>query len=121
MKKITLLLALLLGLACAASAQEWVNLTPKPKEMTVSPGHLELPARFTISTGGLPEDMAAEADKFADAFRAATGRKVKVRTDDDKALLRMARSTAALGDEGYELRVDAAGITLKATTSAGFY
>lgn len=121
MKKSTLLFALLLVLTCAARAQEWVNLTPKPKAMTVSPGRLELPARFTVSTGNLPEAMAAEADKFADAFHAATGRKVKVRTDDDKALLRMARSTAGLGDEGYELDVTAAGITLKAATPAGFY
>lgn len=121
MKKKVLWFALFLVLACAARAQEWVNLTPKPMQMTLAEGRLTLPERFTINTGALPEEMAAEAEKFADAFRTATGRKVKVRRNSGKAFLHMDRSTAGLGDEGYELDVTADGITLKATTPAGFY
>ena len=121
MKKRTIWFIVLSAIACLVYGQEWVNLTPKPLQMTVAPGRLVLPESFTISTGTLPEEMAAEADKFAEAFRAATGRKAKVRKRSEKALIRLSRAGAELGEEGYELHISAQGVTLKAATPTGFY
>ena len=79
MKKFTLLLlAIILGLPFMATADSRVNLTPVPMRMTVGDGTLVLPQSFTISTGQLPDSLAAEAVKFANHFAAVTGYTVDV-------------------------------------------
>ena len=66
-----LLLALLLPLQGAA--QTFVNLTPRPKTMTVASGSVALPTDFKISSVGLDDEMKAEINRFAADFIAATG------------------------------------------------
>lgn len=57
----------------SAATDTFVNLTPKPKTMTVADGELALPQSFVISHSALPEAMQAEVGKFAASFSAATG------------------------------------------------
>lgn len=75
--KTTLLSTLL---ACAlfstsqAQAQQFVNLTPTPKEMRVENGTYRLPAQFTIGGTQLPDSIKAEAQKFVGDFnKSASG------------------------------------------------
>ena len=79
MKNKVLSLLLLLTLAVSpALAQDFVNLTPKAKSMQVGSGQLVLPAVFAVSVEGLPEEMAAEVQKFVSAYNAATGSEATV-------------------------------------------
>ena len=74
MKKITLLLlVILIGLPIGVFADSKINLTPVPKQMTVSEGKLVLPQNFTISTGDLDADLAAEGTRFAKLFSEISG------------------------------------------------
>ena len=54
-----MLLSLLPG---ATWAQTFVNLTPRPKTMTVGKGTLALPAQFSISYTGLDADAVNEVN-----------------------------------------------------------
>ena len=69
MKKSTfLLVAVLLAYICVpftVLADSTINLTPVPKSMKKGSGSLTLPASFDIYTGGVSDEMAAEAAKFA--------------------------------------------------------
>ena len=124
MKKITLLLlAIILGLPFMATADSKVNLTPVPMRMTVGNGTLVLPQSFTISTGELPDSLAAEATKFANHFAGVTGYTVDVNAEATDALITMSLYTGSenLGCEGYTLDVTADGIAIGATCSNGFY
>ena len=102
-------------------AQDFINLTPKPKQMTAKSGELVLPDRFAISTGDLPEETVAEARKFADAYAAATEATVSVQEATDEALIALGTAGATVGDEGYELDITPEGVKLRARTAAGFY
>lgn len=114
-----LLLALLPGLA---QAQDFVNLTPKPKKMTVGQGELVLPESFEISTEGLTTEMTAEVQKFAEAFNAASGCRATISGNAPDALLKVsATTTEAVGEEGYKLEVTPSGGNIQAATPAGLF
>lgn len=114
-----LLLALLPGLA---QAQDFVNLTPKPKKMTVGKGELVLPESFGISAEGLTTEMKAEVQKFAEAFNAASGYHATVSDNAADALLTVsAATTEAVGEEGYKLDVTSSGASIQAATPAGLF
>lgn len=120
-KRIFGLFLLAITVSGIARAQDFINLTPKPKQMTVKSGELVLPDRFTVGTGDLPEEAVAEAHKFADAYAAATGASVTVQEATDDALVTLGNGTADMGDEDYRLDVTAEGVTLRARTATGFY
>ena len=86
-----LLLALLLPLQGAA--QTFVNLTPRPKTMTVASGSVTLPTDFKISSVGLNDEMKAEINRFAADFNAATRYTVSAVEDDAEALMKVTIAT----------------------------
>ncbi len=51
----------------------FVNLTPKPKTMTVGAGSYVIPADLKVSATGLPDDMAQEVGRFVADLNGATG------------------------------------------------
>ncbi|MBR4848484.1 MAG: family 20 glycosylhydrolase [Bacteroidaceae bacterium] len=123
MKKIALLLlAIIIGLPTIATADSKINLTPVPKQMTVGEGKLVLPKSFTISTGDLDADLAAEGTRFAKLFCDISGYSVSVVNSAD-ALITMQKYTGneELGNEGYTLDIAADGITIAANSANGFY
>ena len=94
-----LLLSLLLCLLAwpwVASAQtQFVNLTPKPKTMTVGEGTLALPADFVVSyPAGLDADMVEEVNKFITVYNHATGSRVKAVAGNASALFQVEKTTA---------------------------
>ncbi len=117
-----LLSALMMLLFCCnvAFADNFVNLTPLPKQMTVSSGECVLPSSFKIATANLSDEMKAEVDKFVADFNAATG--YTASTDDaaSDALVRVS-SNDALAAEGYTFKVDDSGATIAAATPAGLF
>lgn len=123
-KKFTLLL--LTALFCipmAMKADGEINLTPVPLKMTTGTGMLVLPNEFTIATGNLDDEYAAEATKFATLFAKVTGYNVTVAADAADALITMAmyNGNEELGREGYTLDITADGIAITANEAEGFY
>lgn len=110
---------LLLLPACMATAQTFINLTPKPKQMTTGTGELVLPKEFAVGYGELPDSLAAEAQRFVAAFNAATGYAAKAQAGVE-ALVTMEKLADAAA-EGYRLDVTESGVSVKARTAAGFY
>ena len=76
-------LMLLSLLPCATWAQTFVNLTPRPKTMTVGTGSLNMPTKFTVNYTDLDEDGVNEVKQFAAAYTAATGAEVNITTGDE--------------------------------------
>ena len=70
-------------------AQTFVNLTPRPKTMTVKSGTLSLPSQFTISYTSLDESSVSEVNQFANDYQYATGNSVIVAADDANALVQV--------------------------------
>ena len=113
-----LLLALLVP--GVSRAESFINLTPKPKTMSVGTGELVLPRDFSVSVEGMSDEMKAEAVKFVDAFNRATGYEATVTDVAEGALVKVALNTK-LPEEGYLLRVTAEEVTLRASAPAGLY
>ena len=124
MKKFTLsLLMLLLCIPLAIKADNEINLTPAPMKMTKGTGELTIPQNFTIATGEIGEENAAEAQKFATLFTHVTGYTVNVKKESADALVTMAMYSGneELGLEGYTLDITANGIAITANSPNGFY
>ncbi len=126
--KTTLLSTLL---ACAlfstsqAQAQQFVNLTPTPKEMRVETGTYRLPAQFTIGGTQLPDSIKAEAQKFVGDFnKSASGCTASFSNKKEGVAIELVHNKAlyaTLGQEGYKLSVTANGIRLESATTTGFF
>ncbi len=126
--KTTLLSTLL---ACAlfstsqAQAQQFVNLTPTPKEMRVDKGTYRLPAQFTIGGTQLPDSIKAEAQKFVGDFnKSASGCTASFSNKKEGVAIELVHNKAlytTLGQEGYKLSVSTNGIRLESATTTGFF
>lgn len=119
--RILSLFCLLLAAFGAATAQDFVNLTPRPMQMTVGTGELVLPQQFAVNTSDLSETMAAEAQKFVEAFNAATGYAATAAAASDALIDVRTSDVAVTGEEGYILNVGTDGVSIQAATPAGLY
>lgn len=119
-KILGLFLLLILLMPGITRAQDFINLTPKPKSMVAGQGELQLPEAFGISAEGLSPEMKAEADKFVEAFNKATGYQAFVTDQAENALVKIALNER-LAEEGYTLKVTTEGVEVKASTPAGLY
>ncbi|MCI6295254.1 MAG: beta-N-acetylhexosaminidase [Bacteroidales bacterium] len=118
------LLLCLLAWPWAASAQTFVNLTPKPKTMTVGEGTLTLPADFVVGySADLDAEMVEEVNKFITVYNHATGSRVKAVAGDASALFRVEKTTAAEGSKPgvYTLTVAAGSVTIGAPDALGLF
>ena len=126
--KTTLLSTLL---ACAlfstyqAQAQQFVNLTPIPKEMRVEKGTYRLPAQFTIGSAQIPDSIKSEVNKFIGDFnKSASGCTASFSNKTEGVALELVHNKvlyATLGQEGYKLSVGTNGIRLESATTSGFF
>ena len=126
--KTTLLSTLL---ACAlfgtsqAQAQQFVNLTPTPKEMRVENGTYRLPAQFTIGGAQIPDSIKSEVNKFIGDFnKSASGCTASFSNKIEGVALVLVHNKAlyaTLGQEGYKLSVSTNGIRLESATTSGFF
>ena len=118
MKRYTSLL-LCLALSLTALAQPKVNLTPRPKSMTVNQGELVLKHGFRVSYGNLPDSLAHEAARFVSDINASTPLKALASNSSDGTIRMVVDET--LPAEGYTLEINSRKATVKARTSAGFF
>lgn len=118
-KKLLWLLLLATLLPGIMQADNFVNLTPRPKQMTVGTGSLTLPREFTVGAANLPAEMAAEVTKFVEAFNQATGYQASPATDGN-ALIKVSVAEG-ISEEGYTLSVTPDGAEISASTPVGLY
>ena len=125
MRKFTLsvLLSLFICLPGIVKADGEINLTPAPMKMTKGSGTVVLPQSFTIATGELSKENAAEAGKFASLLKEVAGFDVEVTESSENAFitLSMYNGGEQLGAEGYTLDITAGGIAISANEANGFY
>lgn len=116
-------LAALFALLCLPLMSDELNLTPVPKQITVTGGAVSLPASFAISTATLADSVAVEAERFAKHLSAVTGCTVVVGDYGDDAFMKMAMYSGSddIGCEGYTLDITSDGVSISANTTHGFY
>lgn len=105
-----------------AVADDFVNLTPRPKSMTTQGGTLTLPQSFTITYSGIDTPMAAEVSRFADQLRTVTGCDITLTEGAaDGALITISAAPASTKEGGYTAVVSQSGITIKAREVLGMF
>ena len=52
-------------------ADDFINLTPRPRNMVEGKSTLTLPASFTVGYTNLPADMVTEVERFVTVFTTA--------------------------------------------------
>lgn len=123
-QRLLLVLCLLISLSSVLHAQTFVNLTPKPKSMTVGDGVLVFPQNFVVSyTSSFDEQMISEVNRFVTDFNQTTGYTAQAQLENSEALVQaeLLPSTSTLSDEGYELTVSSEKVKVKAKTALGFF
>lgn len=122
-----------LALACGAepdgahpSAEPqaaWKNAIPRPLEAQVAEEAYTLGADTRISVPSGDAELERSAELLATVLRRSTGWEVPVVEGDPSAAIRLATTSALpeLGEEGYELGVDASGVSIRAPGPAGAF
>ena len=110
-------------LPLATWAQTFVNLTPRPKTMTVGTGSLTMPSEFTVSCNSEDEDVINEATQFVVDYKKATGAEVILSFNNAEALVQVNAlpASSALKESGYTINVTADKVTVAAKSGLGFY
>lgn len=124
MRKATLTLLIIALLApLFASADNKLNLTPLPKQISMKQGTLTLPESFAISTEGASDEMSREAQKFAQALTSVRAGEISIGSNLQDALITVSTYTGntKIGDEGYTLEITTEGIKIAANTAQGTY
>lgn len=121
--RILCFLMLLSLLPCATWAQTFVNLTPRPKTMTVGTGSLNMPTKFTVNYTDLDEDGVNEVKQFVAAYTAVTGAEVNITTGDENALFQVAMLPPAntLKESGYTLNITTNKVEVKGKSALGLF
>ena len=121
--RILCFLMLLSLLPCATWAQTFVNLTPRPKTMTVGTGSLNMPTQFTVNYTDLDEDGVNEVKQFVAAYTAVTGAEVNITTGDENALFQVAMLPPAntLKESGYTLNITTNKVEVKGKSALGLF
>ena len=119
--RILFLLFWMLVLPALSFADNFVNLTPRPRTMSTETGELVLPRQFVVSTAGLSPELAAEAEKFVIGFNHATGYSATVSSEATEALFQIKESDSRIKAEGYRIQVTEKGVNLEASTAIGLY
>lgn len=117
MKKLFLLLAVAIVTTVVCHAEQFVNLTPAPANMTVGTGVFRIPAGMKITAQGLTPEMQSEVTKFISDFNKSTGLGIG-EGKNGRMTVRLNKEVAA---EGYNLDVTAKGIVLEASSPAGLF
>lgn len=121
-KLFSLLLCLLL-LPTMVVAQDFVNLTPRPKTMTVKTGSLKLPNEFVVGYPKMSEAMVAEVNRFVKDFNAVSGFKATCAENQENALFSIQLLPASNRQKpgAYLLSVTGDKVLIKAKDELGLY
>lgn len=117
MKKLFLLLAVAILTTVVCHAEQFVNLTPAPANITVGTGVFRIPAGMKITAQGLTPEMQSEVTRFISDFNKSTGLGI----GEGKNGRMTVRLNKEIATEGYNLDVTAKGIVLEASSPAGLF
>jgi hexosaminidase len=107
--------------ASAQSGVEHLAIIPEPAQFTSGPGHFQLTANTMIESSPGAEPVAG---MLARKLKTAAGYTltIKNKTTHSHGAIRLQLATDnTIGDEGYRLNVDPAGILIKANKPAGLF
>lgn len=106
------------ALACATDI---VPITPRPVSAILQTGSYVVPKNYTVACGTLADSIKLEAEHFVKNFNAAANFDGKVTTEGNGNITLNQTDTTGIGLEGYKLMITANGITIQASTTAGFF
>ena len=107
------MLALAIGIYSQLSAQN-VNIIPEPFHLAKGTGNFQFPKSIAINA---PTSANEVTDQIATQLRTATGKTVYFSKNNASINLEIIKDDV-LGNEGYTLNVNAAGVTISANTNA---
>ena len=120
-KILWILMSLILSTGIA-SADNFVNLTPRPRSMTALPGEVVLPQDFVVGySSALSAEMVAEVQRFVLDFNAATGYNAVAQADAEAPLFDVALYGGTMNEGAYNLMVNEGKVTIRAKSVLGFY
>ena len=103
-----------LGLAMALGGRAAeLKLIPLPEQVSQTAGELTVDARLTVAADA---PLAPEADLLAEELHLA-----RAKNAGDHGILLTTNGTAGLGEEAYQLEVNADGVIIRARTAAGAF
>lgn len=116
-------LFLLLILPLSLSAQNFVNLTPKAKSMTVMSGNVVLPADMKVSySADLSDEMKHEVKRFVADFNKATGYQAQAVEADEQSMFQVRISkNPNMKPNGYYLLTENNTVTVQAKSAEGLF
>ncbi|MBR5893531.1 MAG: beta-N-acetylhexosaminidase [Bacteroidaceae bacterium] len=127
MKRLFLLFALLSIIFSAKTrADEKLNLTPVPKQITMGTGKVTIPQEeLIIYTGNLDKDIAQEANAFGAKMLKFGIKEVNILSELGNVTpfitLEAYSGTQKIGNEGYTLDITTDGVKITANAAQGFY
>ena len=122
--RLLIVLFCLMAWATEGMAQTpFVNLTPKPKQMTVSEGQLTLPSDFVVSYTDADAAMVDEMNRFVQVYNVAAGAQASVAQSQQGALLQVVKfdSSAKRAAGAYKVKVTADQVKLTADDALGLF
>ncbi|MEO6133525.1 MAG: beta-N-acetylhexosaminidase, partial [Ginsengibacter sp.] len=107
-------------------ASDSIYIIPQPVKVVAHEGSFILPGNVTISVNTGVQEVVEMVNQFSTQLKQAAGYSVSVNNIDAKNsssihLLLNKKNEPVLGDEGYELEVNAEGVFIKANRPAGLF
>ena len=127
MKRATLLLVFGLILCVGIKANEQLNLTPVPKQLTMGRGNVTIPKELTIYIGNLDDEIVNEANKFGEKLTKFGVEKVNILNSSNLEgitpfiTMEEYKGSQNIGNEGYTLSIKTEGVKITANAVQGFY
>lgn len=111
------------SLCVGTSTAEAQNIIPRPRTYTTQEngGTFTFKNETQVACLNLPDSLKAEAQRFIDAFEAASGIELTASNTAPSGIILEQTADQQLGPEGYALDVTSESITLRAQTAAGFF
>lgn len=119
MKRIIALVCLSLSLSFVSSAQT-PSIIPIPSQAVYPAGKFILPTSISIS-GPSDAQLKVGYATLVSKLKSSTGRSVTLKSSGTASIQMQLVNNAKLGTEGYELQVNAKGVSIKANKSAGLF
>lgn len=114
----------LIFLACLAfpfflTAQQSVNIIPKPVSIQVKDGNFIIDGNTSIKFNPAQKELQAAAGFFSSYIKNISGYNLPLNLKKNKSIELKIAKTSNIGDEGYQLDVSPSVITITANTKVG--
>lgn len=118
-QKLLIFLLLFAALPVAIWADTFINLTPKPKSISVQEGSVTLPENVTVSVKG-DDEMVKEAKFFIETLQKA-GLQAEVVSSGDAFVKVSNDNTSSFKNSAYSLTITSSGVDIHAKEALGLF